>query len=94
VTSDEAFADGLVEVQDEGSQLIALACEPAQRADGRPVRGAGGKALALAAANRLRGSSPATPAGRAWRSSGRGPSGPEQRSRPACSISRARPRAG
>ncbi|MCA1652788.1 MAG: RsmB/NOP family class I SAM-dependent RNA methyltransferase [Sphingomicrobium sp.] len=46
-----AFAEGLVEVQDEGSQLIALACRPA-----RGMRivdlcaGAGGKALALAAA--------------------------------------------
>ena len=46
-----AFLDGLVEVQDEGSQLIALAC------DARPgmrivdlCAGAGGKALALAAA--------------------------------------------
>ena len=46
-----AFADGLVEVQDEGSQLIALACEPR---DGERIldlcAGAGGKALALAAA--------------------------------------------
>ena len=46
-----AFADGLVEVQDEGSQLIALACEPA---DGMRIldlcAGGGGKALALAAA--------------------------------------------
>ena len=46
-----AFQSGLVEVQDEGSQLIALACKP-----GRDERvldlcaGAGGKALALAAA--------------------------------------------
>lgn len=46
-----AFLDGLVEVQDEGSQLIAFACDP------RPAMrivdlcaGAGGKALALAAA--------------------------------------------
>jgi 16S rRNA (cytosine967-C5)-methyltransferase len=45
------FVDGLVEVQDEGSQLIALACEP-----GSDMRildlcaGGGGKALALAAA--------------------------------------------
>jgi 16S rRNA (cytosine967-C5)-methyltransferase len=46
-----AFAAGLTEVQDEGSQLIALACQP------RPGKrvldlcaGAGGKALALAAA--------------------------------------------
>ena len=46
-----AFAQGLVEVQDEGSQLIALACEP--RDDLCIVdlcAGAGGKALALAAA--------------------------------------------
>ncbi|MEP7316595.1 MAG: RsmB/NOP family class I SAM-dependent RNA methyltransferase [Sphingomicrobium sp.] len=46
-----AFLDGLVEVQDEGSQLIALAGKPA---DGMVVldlcAGAGGKALALAAA--------------------------------------------
>ena len=46
-----AYASGLIEVQDEGSQLIALACEPA---DGEQVidlcAGAGGKALALAAA--------------------------------------------
>ena len=46
-----AFAAGLVEVQDEGSQLIALACEPH---DGDKIldlcAGAGGKALALAAA--------------------------------------------
>jgi 16S rRNA (cytosine967-C5)-methyltransferase len=45
------FLEGLVEVQDEGSQLIALACDP------RPGKriidlcaGAGGKSLALAAA--------------------------------------------
>ena len=46
-----AFADGLVDVQDEGSQLIALACEP--QAGERILdlcAGAGGKALALAAA--------------------------------------------
>ena len=46
-----AFAAGLVEVQDEGSQLIALACAPA---DGERIAdlcaGAGGKSLALAAA--------------------------------------------
>lgn len=50
-SADEAFADGLVEVQDEGSQLIALACAPA---DGQTIvdlcAGAGGKALALASA--------------------------------------------
>jgi 16S rRNA (cytosine967-C5)-methyltransferase len=46
-----AFAQGLVEVQDEGSQLIALACQTA--ADARVLdlcAGAGGKALAIAAA--------------------------------------------
>jgi len=46
-----AYTAGLVEVQDEGSQLIALACEPGQ---GDRVldlcAGAGGKALALFAA--------------------------------------------
>jgi len=46
-----AFAEGLFEVQDEGSQLIALACTPL---GGNKVldlcAGAGGKALALAAA--------------------------------------------
>lgn len=46
-----AFASGLIEVQDEGSQLIALACEPT---NGERIldlcAGAGGKALALAAA--------------------------------------------
>ena len=45
-----AFRAGLFEVQDEGSQLIALACEPA---DGERIldlcAGAGGKSLALAA---------------------------------------------
>ena len=46
-----AYRDGLVEVQDEGSQLIALACDP--RPEQRILdlcAGAGGKALALAAA--------------------------------------------
>lgn len=46
-----AFAAGLVEIQDEGSQLIALACEPV---GGERLldlcAGAGGKALALASA--------------------------------------------
>jgi len=46
-----AFEAGLVEVQDEGSQLIALSCEPA---NGERIldlcAGAGGKSLALAAA--------------------------------------------
>ena len=46
-----AFEAGLVEVQDEGSQLIALACE-AKAGDGIVdfCAGGGGKALALAAA--------------------------------------------
>ncbi len=46
-----AFLEGLVEVQDEGSQLIALACQP--RSGQRILdlcAGAGGKSLALAAA--------------------------------------------
>ena len=45
------FADGLIEVQDEGSQLIALACgsKPGERILDL-CAGAGGKALALAAA--------------------------------------------
>ena len=45
-----AFQDGLIEVQDEGSQLIAIACEPAD--SDRIIdlcAGAGGKSLALAA---------------------------------------------
>jgi 16S rRNA (cytosine967-C5)-methyltransferase len=46
-----AYESGLIEVQDEGSQLIALACEPGT---GEQIlelcAGAGGKALALAAA--------------------------------------------
>jgi 16S rRNA (cytosine967-C5)-methyltransferase len=46
-----AYAAGLIEVQDEGSQLIALACLPQ---DGQRIldlcAGAGGKSLALAAA--------------------------------------------
>lgn len=46
-----AFIDGRVEVQDEGSQLIALACSPQP---GQQIldlcAGAGGKSLALAAA--------------------------------------------
>lgn len=46
-----AILQGLVEIQDEGSQLIALACSPS---DGQQIldlcAGAGGKALALAAA--------------------------------------------
>jgi 16S rRNA (cytosine967-C5)-methyltransferase len=46
-----AYAAGLIEVQDEGSQLIALACQPS---GGQRIldlcAGAGGKSLALAAA--------------------------------------------
>jgi 16S rRNA (cytosine967-C5)-methyltransferase len=45
------FTDGLVEVQDEGSQLIALACQPILHARVLDLcAGAGGKALAIAAA--------------------------------------------
>jgi 16S rRNA (cytosine967-C5)-methyltransferase len=51
VDTHPAFQAGLVEVQDEGSQVIALACEPAE---GDRIldlcAGAGGKSLALAAA--------------------------------------------
>lgn len=46
-----AYRDGLVEVQDEGSQLIAIACGPGnERKLIDFCAGAGGKALALAAA--------------------------------------------
>jgi len=46
-----AFTQGLVEVQDEGSQLIALACKPAAGSILLDLcAGAGGKSLALAAA--------------------------------------------
>lgn len=45
-----AYLDGLIEVQDEGSQLIALACEAQAGAKILDLcAGAGGKALALAA---------------------------------------------
>ncbi len=45
-----AYLDGRVEVQDEGSQLIALACKPEPEANIIDLcAGAGGKALALAA---------------------------------------------
>ena len=47
-----AFAQGLVEVQDEGSQLIALACKPEPNQHVLDLcAGAGGKSLALAAAS-------------------------------------------
>jgi 16S rRNA (cytosine967-C5)-methyltransferase len=46
-----AFRSGLVEVQDEGSQLIALACDVTGREKVLDLcAGAGGKALALSAA--------------------------------------------
>ena len=46
-----AFAKGLVEVQDEGSQLIGLACSPDPNSQILDLcAGAGGKSLALAAA--------------------------------------------
>jgi 16S rRNA (cytosine967-C5)-methyltransferase len=45
-----AFLDGRIEIQDEGSQLIALACEPREGERLLDLcAGAGGKALALAA---------------------------------------------
>ena len=51
IDDSDASRGGLVEVQDEGSQLIALACEPKP---GQRIldlcAGAGGKSLALAAA--------------------------------------------
>jgi 16S rRNA (cytosine967-C5)-methyltransferase len=51
VDDHHAFREGLFEVQDEGSQLIALACEAR---DGEAIvdlcAGAGGKSLALASA--------------------------------------------
>ncbi|HEY7958468.1 MAG TPA: RsmB/NOP family class I SAM-dependent RNA methyltransferase [Sphingomicrobium sp.] len=51
VDDHRAFAAGLVEVQDEGSQLIALACEPMLGERLLDLcAGAGGKSLALAAA--------------------------------------------
>lgn len=50
VDDSEAYRDGLVEVQDEGSQLIALACDPQPRQRILDLcAGAGGKALAIAA---------------------------------------------
>jgi 16S rRNA (cytosine967-C5)-methyltransferase len=45
-----AFEGGLFEVQDEGSQLIAAACEPKDERILDLCAGAGGKSLALAAA--------------------------------------------
>ncbi len=51
IDDSEPYRDGLVEVQDEGSQLIALACDSGP--DARILdlcAGAGGKALAIAAA--------------------------------------------
>jgi 16S rRNA (cytosine967-C5)-methyltransferase len=45
------FAEGLVEIQDEGSQLIALACDPDANEHILDLcAGAGGKSLALVAA--------------------------------------------
>jgi 16S rRNA (cytosine967-C5)-methyltransferase len=51
VDESEAYRSGLVEIQDEGSQLIALACDPRQAQRFVDLcAGAGGKALAVAAA--------------------------------------------
>lgn len=50
VETSEAWSSGLVEVQDEGSQLVALACGAAPGQDVIDLcAGAGGKTLALAA---------------------------------------------
>ena len=106
VDDQPAFLDGRVEIQDEGSQLIALACD-AQ--DGERLldlcAGAGGKCLALAAARRARRSSRRTATACACRSSSRARSGrrndrnpvaqPAQRARPAGGLAGAvRSRAG
>lgn len=52
----KAFSKGYIEIQDEGSQLIALACNPQP---GQQVldycAGGGGKTLALAAAMKIKG---------------------------------------
>ena len=81
------FLEGLVEVQDEGSQLIALACEPK---DGLRIldlcAGAGGKSLALAAAAPGARSSPPTPTAPGCRSSAPAPPVPARRSTRGCSI--------
>ena len=89
-----AFADGLVEVQDEGSQLIALACEPSRAADRRPVRrrrrqvaGArrgGARTAEIIACDTSR----AAPVA----SCPTAPAAPERQSRRACSTRGARPR--
>ena len=51
IDSHSAYRDGLIEVQDEGSQLIALACGAAGEDNIIDLcAGAGGKALALSAA--------------------------------------------
>nr|NUR37041.1 RsmB/NOP family class I SAM-dependent RNA methyltransferase [Sphingomonas sp.] len=51
VDNHPAFQAGLVEIQDEGSQLIALACNPSEATRILDLcAGAGGKSLALAAA--------------------------------------------
>jgi 16S rRNA (cytosine967-C5)-methyltransferase len=56
VDESEAWRSGLIEVQDEGSQLLALACEVAPGMDVVDLcAGAGGKTLALAAEMENRG---------------------------------------
>ena len=50
-----AFADGLVEVQDEGSQLIVLACEPAHGRGDRSTYAPGPAARRLRWLQRFRG---------------------------------------
>ena len=77
-----AFADGLVEVQDEGSQLIALACAARGRHDASstcaPAPAA--RRWRWPRPRRRRRSSPPTPTARACRSLRRAPSGPARRS--------------
>ena len=79
VEKDAAWKDGLVEVQDAGSQAIALACgaQPGMTVVDM-CAGAGGKTLALAAAMQSRSALAAD--GRAARSAGRG-TGPNPRFR-------------
>ena len=83
------IAAGLVEVQDEGSQLIALACEPATASDPRPLRRRRRQvAGARRRGARAHGSSRPTAIAPACRSCRRAPSAPARGSRRACSIRR------
>ena len=81
VEDSEAWRAGLVEVQDEGSQLISLACaaQPGERVIDM-CAGAGGKTLALAAdmADQAR-SSPPTATAAGFSGCRNAPSGPGRR---------------